>query len=223
MDSIQPHRIALKSRVLLESAKALMPSQCLCRRSRPDTSHIIHEVFIRDGSGEMQPVQTPIDCGATCIFIAPRLRKRLSLAEDPAYVTTPGLNGQVMAHASDSRKMAFTVQYMEHLSPVQESEVLVVHMRAYDLVLGLPWFQSRNPDVDWQRGRLLPLRTPGGAEVVPVDRVDHQEWPGNAPGSTAREDVCSEGGGGIPDIQILGATAFDNLPASEQVVRTIFL
>jgi hypothetical protein len=223
MDSIQPHRIALKSRVLMESPKAHMSSQYLCGTSRPDTSHIIHEVFIRDGSGEMQRVRALIDCGATSIFMTPRLRKRLGLADEPAYVTTLGLNGHVMAHASESRKTTFTVQYMEHLSPVQESEVLVVPMRAYDLVLGLPWFQSRNPDVDWQSGRLLALRTPGGAEVVAVDRVDHQECPGNAPGSTAREEACSEGGGGIPDIQILGATAFDDLLASEQVVGTFFL
>ena len=64
---------------------------------------------------------------------------------------------------------------MEHLLPVQEWEVLVVPMRAYDLGLGLPWLQSRNPDVDWQHGLLLALRTPGGAEVVAVDWVDLQE------------------------------------------------
>jgi len=96
-------------------------------------------------------------------------------------------------------------------------------MRAYDLVLGLPLFQSRNSDVNWQYGQLLALRTPRGAEVVAVDRVDHQEYPGNVPRSTPREEVCSEGGGGISDIQILGATAFDNLLASEQVVGTFFL
>jgi hypothetical protein len=59
--------------------------------------------------------------------------------------------------------------------------------------------------------------------VVAVERVDHQESPGNAPGSTVREEGCSEGGGGIPDIQILGATAIDDLLASEQVVGTLFL
>jgi len=42
--------------------------------------------------------------------------------------------------------------YGAHFTPVQEAEVLVVPMRAYDLVLGLPWFQSRNPDVHWQSG-----------------------------------------------------------------------
>jgi len=223
LDSIQPHRITLKSRVLLESPKAHMASQYLCGTSRPDTSHIIHEVFIRAGNGEMQCVRALIDCSATSIFMALRLRQQLGLADEPAYVTTLGLNGQVMAHTSDSRKTAFTVQYMEHLSPVQESEVLVVPMRAYYLVLGLPWFQSRNPDVDWQSGRLLALRTPGGAEVVAVDRVDHQECPGNVPGCMAREEACSEEGGGIPDIQILGATAFDDLLASQQVVGTFFL
>ena len=59
--------------------------------------------------------------------------------------------------------------------------------------------------------------------MVAVDRVDHQECQGNVPGSTAREEACSEGGGSIPDIQILGATAFDDLLASEQVVGTFFL
>jgi hypothetical protein len=99
---------------------------------------------------------------------------------------------------------------MEHISPFQASKVLVVPMRAYHLVLGLPWFQSRHPDVEWQSGRLLALRTPGGTEVVAVDLVEDQECPGNVPGSTAREEACSEVGGGIPDIQILGATAFDD-------------
>jgi len=118
-DSIQSHQIALKSRVLLDSAKALVSSQYMCSTSRPDTSHIIHEVLIRDGSGEMQRVQPLINRGATSIFMTPRLRKRLGLAAERTYVTTLGLNGQVKAHASDSQKTAFTVQYMEHLSPLQ--------------------------------------------------------------------------------------------------------
>jgi hypothetical protein len=54
-----------------------------------------------------------------------------------------------MAQTCQSRKMAFAVQYMEDLAPVQESDVLVVPMRDYDLVLGLPWFLFRKPDVNW--------------------------------------------------------------------------
>jgi len=89
---------------------------------------------MRDGCGEMQGMHALIDCGATSICMATRLRKRLGLADEQASITTLGLNGQVIAHESESRKTVFTVQYMEHLAPVQESEVLVVPMWAYHLV-----------------------------------------------------------------------------------------
>jgi hypothetical protein len=68
----------------------------------------------------------------------------------------------------------------------------------------------------------LALVTPGGVEEVAVDWVDHQKCAGNAPGCTARKEAFSEAGSGIPDIQILGVTAFDNLLASEQVLGTFF-
>jgi hypothetical protein len=35
-------------------------------------------------------------------------------------------------------------------------------MQSYDLVLGIPWFRTRSPEIDWSRGRLLSLRTPTG-------------------------------------------------------------
>jgi hypothetical protein len=59
--------------------------------------------------------------------------------------------------------------------------------------------------------------------VVAVDRVNHQECPGNVPISTVREEECSERDSGITDMQILGITAFDDLLASQQIVGTFFL
>jgi len=150
--------------------------------------------------------------------MAPRLQKRVRPAAEPAYTMTLGHNGQAMAHASDSRKMVFPVQYLEHLSPIKEPEVVVVHLLAYNFILGWPWFQCRNPDNELQSSLLFPLRTPGGAEVVAVDQEKHQECPRNVPGFTAREEAGCEGGGGIPEIQILGVTGSDNLLASEQVI-----
>jgi hypothetical protein len=46
--------------------------------------------------------------------------------------------------------------------PVDEPDFLVVPMIAYDLVLGLPWFQSSNPECNSSKGQLLGLRTPVG-------------------------------------------------------------
>ena len=57
----------------------------------------------------------------------------------------------VMQHANDSRKTRITVQCVDYLAPVDRSDVLVVPMRAYDLLLGLPWFPKQNPDIDWAR------------------------------------------------------------------------
>jgi len=128
-----------------------------------------------------------------------------------------------MADVTECRKMAFMAQYMEQLSQVQQSEVLVVPMRAHNWVLGLHWFQFRNPDVDWWCRILSALRNREGVEVVTVDRVDYQECGGNIPGFMACNKVCSEWGGSTPDIQIRRATTFEDLLASQQVVGTFFL
>jgi len=80
------------------------------------------------------------------------MAKQLRLPDEPAYVTSLGLNGQEMAHASESQKTAFTVQYMKHLSPVEQLEMLVVPRQAHDWVVGCLWVQSTNPNVDWQHG-----------------------------------------------------------------------
>jgi len=98
-----------------------------------------------------------------------------------------------------------------------------VRIQAYDLVLGLPSFQPRFPDINWQSGQVLALRTPQGAEVVAVNRENNQECLGNVPGSTDGEEECSEGGSGLSDIQILRASAFDHPLASKQDVGTFFL
>ena len=45
--------------------------------------------------------------------------------------------------------MWITVQYLDYLAPVDRSAVLVVPMRVYDLVLGLPWIPKQNPHIDW--------------------------------------------------------------------------
>jgi len=88
---------------------------------------------------------------------------------------------------------------MEHIAPVRESELLVVPIRVYPLILCFPWFQSMSPDVDWQRNRLLALGTPGVGEDVAVDWVNLQECSGNVHESTTREEACSVEGGGLPD------------------------
>jgi len=159
LDEIQPQWIAKNLRVILEPPPAPMSSQYLCGPRKPDTSHTVHELYVRDVHGDRQCIRALIDCGATSIFMAPRLLRRLGLPSEPAHITTLGLDSRVMMSVKDSRKTTILCQYIEHSAPVDEPDVLVVPMVAYDLVLGLPWFQSRNPEIDQSKGQLLGLRT----------------------------------------------------------------
>jgi hypothetical protein len=61
------------------------------------------------------------------------------------------MTGGVMQHAKNSRKTRITVQCVDYLAPVDRSDLLVVPMWAYDLVLGLPCIPNQNPDIDWAR------------------------------------------------------------------------
>jgi hypothetical protein len=110
----------------------------------------------------MQRIKALIDCSAMSIFRSPSLLRKLELPHEPAFTSTQGLNGQVMMSAKESRKGSLLVQYFEHLKPADELEVLVVPMKAYDLVLGLPWFKARNQEIERTKGRLTARRTPYG-------------------------------------------------------------
>ena len=72
-----------------------MLGQYLCGTDTPDLAHIIHEVLIRDRIGEMQRVRALIDCGATSIFMAPRLLKQLGISHEAAHIITLSLDGGV--------------------------------------------------------------------------------------------------------------------------------
>jgi len=56
-----------------------------------------------------------------------------------------------MQHAKDSQKTRITVQCVDYLALEDKSDVLVVPIRAYNPVLGVPWFPKPNADIDWAR------------------------------------------------------------------------
>jgi len=166
----------------------------------------------------MQCVRALIDCGATSIFIAPRLLKKLVISHEAAHITTLGLGGQIMQHAKDGRKTSITVQYMEHLAPVTEPEVLVVPKRAYDLVLRLPWFRGRNPELDWNLRRLTALRPPNGPQAAHIISGEDK-----APPEAHEKLLERDKDTPAPNIQLLRATASDDVLAGEEVVEAFAL
>jgi hypothetical protein len=179
--------------------------------------------------------------------MSPQLLNRLGLPHEAAHITTHGLDGQVIAHERESHNTVMTVQYVDHLAPVHEPEVLVVPMGAYDVVLGLPWFKTRKPEIDWATGQLTSLRTPSGQGEAHrsglivqwyegrYDESTNVRLPGIG-GSTPTINTTSEipvdpdgkprdssGDSATPDIEILGGTAFDDLLARDETIETFAL
>lgn len=78
----------------------------------------------------------------------------------PANITTYGIDGKALCPAVASKKCRITLTYrgnLDHLSDVT-IDVLVIDLHGYDLVLGLPWFNKADPEIDYHCRRLLGLR-----------------------------------------------------------------
>jgi len=179
--------------------------------------------------------------------MSPQLLGRFGLHHNAADITTHALDGQVIADARESLKTAMRVQYMNHIAPAHRPEVLVDAMRAYNLVLGLPWFKIRKPEIDWATSRLPPLRTPSGQGEVRRSGMIVQWYKGrddestnvrlpDIGGSTLKITATSQisvdrygkprksgEDSPNPDIEILGATAFDDLLASVETIERFAL
>jgi len=152
LERIQPDQILLRPRLVLESPKAVMTTQYIGVMARPDSSHIVDEIQIRDQHRELQRPGALLDCGVTCIFMYPQLLNTLRLPHKAAHITTHWLDGQVIANATENHKRAMAVKYPDHLAAVHEPEVLVFPMRAYNRVLGLQCFKTRKPAIVWTTG-----------------------------------------------------------------------
>jgi len=87
----------------------------------------------------------------------------------------------VMEHAQECRKTRMTVQCVDYLALVDISDLLVVPMGAYELVLGLPWFPEQSPDIDWARF------TPCDHRVQVEQRNDTDDYGSGIEGRASRQ------------------------------------
>jgi len=91
-------------------------------------------------------------CNENLYFVEPtqetRPATRTSFHHHPGHVIMP---------TKESRKARLMVQYSEHCKLVDESEVVVAAMNAYDLVLALPWLKARHREIEWSKSQLTAL------------------------------------------------------------------
>ena len=159
-----PTIFALRARAHLQPSRAeanYLGSQYLCGASAPDSQHITLRIETSNPEtcNVTRTVRALVDCGATSNFISPRLSERLRLASTKANTATYGVNGKTLCEAEASRQCDVIVAYKEELNHVSPHQItaLVVEMETYDVILGMPWFETENPEIDWRNRRLLGL------------------------------------------------------------------
>jgi hypothetical protein len=204
----QPYGAKQKPTVVLQAPRAYLSSQYLCAADSRKQEHIVLEVIVTDSRGHLRSIRALVDCGATSIFVSPRLVERLGLSTRKANKTTLGINGQVLMHSDAAHATELTVQYMSHRAPIVESDVLVVPIQAYDMVLGTPWFRDQRPLIDWARGEVLGLLGSRGAIPAGVDTEIDADSSGDAGVSGHQQNG---------QVEIICATAFAELVNSSDV------
>jgi len=209
LGEIQPHLITLKSGVILEPPPASISSQCLCGTTKPDMSHILYEFYLRDIHVERKRIL--IDCGATSIFMEPKLLSRFGLPSDPAHIIPLGTHSRVMMSAKDCWETTISVQDFEHLAPVDEPDVLVVPMKASEHDIGLSWFQVRYLEIDQVKVPLLGWWTPVG------NSLNLQTITSLSQGDRSAEDGACEPSPPAVDVQFLGSIACNDPLASNDI------
>ena len=128
-------------------------------------------VLIRDANESIRTAGALIDCGATSTCITPGLVGTLGFRNQalPAHMAVWGLHWAILACAEDSRKLSLTLQYLQDTTAVDEPDILVVEMKAYELVLGLPWFQRHGPEVGWLKAPILCINWLSKCGRWPID------------------------------------------------------
>ena len=115
------------------------------------------------------------------------------------------------------------MRYFPHLVPVDESDILVVKMTAYDLVLGLPWFQRHGPEIDWAWKRLLSLRKAAASHSIGgvIATSPDQYNSGTTTKSHVTDSTRFVKAKAPISIEMLSATSFEKLLAGPEVSMTV--
>ena len=156
-------------------------SSCVVPELKPTGSHFKVNVILK-GRNRSTTVAAMVDCGATALFISERFVKRHKIRTCLLVRKIPLYN------IDGSKNKAGSIAHFARLRlQVGDSEewheLLVTELGPEDVVLGLPWLRSTNPNIDWEKGEMevdsFPRIKPSdrtGVERVAANRVQRWRW-----------------------------------------------
>ena len=104
-------------------------------------------------------LQALVDCGATGVFMHPRFadahgftRRKLS-APIPVF----NVDGSPNENGSISEVVDLVLRFKDH---TERMLFAVTNIGRQDVILGYTWLEEHNPEIDWQRRKVLMSRCP---------------------------------------------------------------
>jgi hypothetical protein len=114
------------------------------------------QLLVFNGVVAGRTVSILVDSGASTQFMSETLANELSLP-----LTEKKVGNDVRLGNGDKIRSNHFVRFLYSIGPFSEIEKFhILNLAAYDLVLGRPWLNRINPDVDWPNNRIRIVQGP---------------------------------------------------------------
>lgn len=153
----------------------------------------VSDLFITTGYVNRHRCRILIDCGANCSFIADTFVQKCGLRRGQRCGTVEMADGHTTSREA-TLCQPVKLRLKRHVETVQ---LTVTSLKSgYDVLLGMPWLRSHDPDITWSKDSLV-LKC-GDQEVLIRSE------------SKYKRDVCRSSASRVPQIQLMNAQKFIN-------------
>lgn len=150
-------------------------NSCVIPELERSGSHFKIEVVLK-GRNRSASVAAMVDCGATSLFISEEFVKKNKVRTRP-------LSRRILLYNIDGTKnsagtVALSARLCLRVGDVEGwHDFLVTNLGPEDVVLGLPWLRSVNPNIDWTKGtmKMGKARHPE-VEQIAANRGQRRRW-----------------------------------------------
>jgi len=148
---------------------------CVIPELERSGSHFKIEVVLK-GRNRCTSVAAMVDCGATALFISEKFVKKNNVRTRP--LVRPVLLYNIDGSKNCAGTVALSARLRLRVGETEEwREFLVTNLGPEDVILGLPWLRSVNPEIDWTDGTVK-VEQARRSEIgqIAANRTQRRRW-----------------------------------------------
>jgi hypothetical protein len=149
---------------------------CIIPELKPLGLHFKVNMTLR-GRNRNTSVATMVDCGATALFISERFVKKHKICTHLLDYEIPLYN--IDSSKNRAGKISQSVRLQLLIGDSKSwSNFLITDLGPEDVMLGLPWLRSVNPNINWAEGTMEVKREKNRVRVkqVAANRMQRRQW-----------------------------------------------